>query len=111
MAWGRERGFQVAMDEGQAVCTVVNATPIGLGVRDGLPVPRERIADAEVALDLVYRPGGTPWVNELTDSGKRAIDGRAVLVAQGAQAFERFFPGVEAPRGLMRAAIDRALRG
>jgi shikimate 5-dehydrogenase len=31
------------------------------------------------------------------------------LVAQGAHAFERFFPGVPAPREIMRAAVARAL--
>ncbi len=32
-----------------------------------------------------------------------------MLVAQGARAFERFFPQVTAPREVMAAAVERAL--
>jgi shikimate 5-dehydrogenase len=32
-----------------------------------------------------------------------------MLVAQGAYAFERFFPGVTAPREVMAAAVRQAL--
>jgi shikimate dehydrogenase len=88
--------------------TVVNATPLGL--TDGTaPVDETRWRVAAAALDLAYRPGETSWVLACRAAGLRAADGRAVLVAQGAHAFERFFPESRAPRELMRAAVARAL--
>jgi shikimate 5-dehydrogenase len=58
----------------------------------------------------VYSPGETPWVQAMRAAGLRATDGRAMLVAQGALALERWFPGVHAPTEIMRAAVDAALR-
>jgi shikimate dehydrogenase len=108
MAWARGLGVRAAAPEQCGV--LINATPLGL--RDGDPVPlaAELAPDAEVALDLVYARGETPWVRALRARGLRASDGRAMLVAQGAAAFERWFPAVPAPREIMRAAVDAALR-
>jgi shikimate 5-dehydrogenase len=57
----------------------------------------------------VYAPGETRWVRECRRRGLRAADGRLMLVAQGAHALERFFPGVTAPREVMTAAVNREL--
>jgi shikimate 5-dehydrogenase len=43
------------------------------------------------------------------ERGVLAGDGREVLIAQGAAAFARWFPGVEAPMEVMRAAVRAAL--
>jgi len=83
--------------------------PLGLDPSDPPPVPRERLAGARVAVDLVYRAGETPWVRDCRAQGLTSMDGRELLLAQGAVAFERFFPGQRAPREQMRAAIRRAL--
>ena len=50
------------------------------------------------------------WVRTRRERGIAAADGREMLVQQGAAAFERFFPGVDAPVEVMRAAVVRALR-
>ena len=106
--WADARGLARARP---ADCTtVVNATPIGLGGEDGLPVAPAEMPSARAALDMVYRPGETAWVRTLRSAGLRAADGRALLVAQGAAALERWFPGVDAPEEIMRAAVDAALR-
>jgi shikimate dehydrogenase len=89
---------------------VINATPLGLDARDALPVTRAEVPAAGAALDMVYRPGETAWVRALRAAGVRTADGRAMLVAQGAAALECWFPGVDAPVEIMRAAIDAALR-
>jgi shikimate dehydrogenase len=99
----------VIPDDGRPIATVVNATPLGLSPDDAEPLPESRWRGAAVALDLVYRPGETTWVRACRARGLRAADGRDVLVAQGAHAFERFFPGQPAPREMMRAAVARAL--
>jgi len=65
---------------------------------------------AGVALDMVYRTGETPWVRAMRASGRRAADGRGMLVAQGAGALQRWFPGVDPPVEIMGAVVDAALR-
>jgi shikimate dehydrogenase len=89
---------------------LINATPLGLSRHDPAPIPPDAAPAAEVALDLVYTPGETRWVQLLRGRGLRAADGRTMLVAQGAAAFERWFPGTKAPRDIMRATVDAALR-
>lgn len=88
----------------------INATPLGLAGHDPMPIDVNHIPGVQRALDLVYAPGETRWVHALRERGIEAADGREMLVQQGAAAFERFFPGVDAPTEVMRAAVQRALR-
>ena len=106
-AWAAEVGVRPADPEG---CTVViNTTPLGLHPADPLPLAAPP-AGARVALDMVYAPGETAWTHAMRAAGLRAADGRTMLVAQGAAALERWFPGVRAPGEVMRAAVDAELR-
>jgi shikimate dehydrogenase len=105
--WAVARGATLAPAEGAKV--LINATPLGLRAGDPLPLSVAGTRQAEVALDLVYAPGGTRWVSAMRAAGLRASDGRAMLVAQGAAALERWFPGTDAPTEIMRAAVDAAL--
>jgi shikimate dehydrogenase len=106
--WAVSRGATLARP---LECRVlINATPLGLHPGDPFPLSRAQAPESEVALDLVYCPGETPWVRSLRSVGLRASDGRTMLVAQGAAALERWFPGVRAPAEIMRAAVDAALR-
>ncbi len=89
---------------------LLNATPLGLRRGDALPIARDLAPDAAVAFDMVYLKGETPWVRAMRTAGLRAADGREMLVAQGAVAFERWFPGKQAPVEVMRAAVAAALR-
>ena len=92
------------------VDVAINATPLGLAGHDPLPIDVNHIPGVQRALDLVYAPGETRWVHVLRERGIEAMDGREMLVQQGAAAFERFFPGTDAPTEVMRAAVQRALR-
>jgi len=92
------------------VDVAINATPLGLAGHDPLPIDVNHIPGVQRALDLVYAPGETRWVHALRERGIAAMDGREMLVQQGAAAFERFFPGTDAPTEVMRAAVQRALR-
>jgi shikimate dehydrogenase len=103
-------GYRLARARPGDCTVVINATPLGLGAGDGLPVPPEQTPAARAALDMVYRPGETAWVRAMRSAGVRAADGRAMLVAQGAAALECWFAGVDAPAEIMRAALDAALR-
>ena len=89
---------------------MINATPLGMHENDPMPVGHNEVPTARVALDLVYRSRRTAWIRALRAEGFEAEDGRTMLVAQGAAAFERWFPGVVAPKEVMRAVVDRALR-
>jgi shikimate dehydrogenase len=94
-----------------AECGVlINSTPLGLQVGDPLPIPLDAAPRAEVALDMVYAAGETEWIRAIRPQVRRAGDGRGMLVAQGAAAFERWFPGKDPPVEVMRAAVNAALR-
>ena len=96
----------------ESVDIAVNCTPL----TEDLPArPEDDPRDPELDparprafLDLNYRPGGTGLVRHLRLLGVPAMDGRLMLVAQGAAAFEHFF-GVQAPVEVMRAAVEDAL--
>lgn len=108
--WTRELGLDTCeVDDGRQVQTVINATPLGMKSDDPMPVPAERLEGASAALDLVYARGSTAWIRDCRQRGLRASDGRTVLAAQGALAFERFFPGVVAPQAVMEAVVSGAL--
>lgn len=85
---------------------VVNATPLGLGAGDPLPLDLATIR-AGAALDLVYHTGGTRWTRHAAALGIAAADGALMLLAQGAAAFERWW-GRPAPIDAMHAALDAA---
>ena len=110
-AWASGIGVPTTVAAGPTEIDVaINATPLGLAGHDPIPVDVNHIPGAQRALDLVYAPGETRWVHALRERGIEAVDGREMLVQQGAAAFERFFPGTAAPREVMRAAVQRALR-
>jgi shikimate dehydrogenase len=106
--WVVSRGVSLADPSECAV--LINSTPLGLNPGDPLPIDADRFPRADVALDMVYAPGGTRWIRTVRPRVPRAVDGRAMLVAQGAAAFERWFPGKRAPVEVMRAAVNDALR-
>ena len=82
---------------------VVNATPIGLSGED-MPVAVDQLPRDAVVMDLAYRSGQTPWIRAARAAGHRAADGLEMLIAQGAEAFERWF-GRAPDRDVMRAAL------
>jgi shikimate dehydrogenase len=88
----------------------INSTPLGLKAGDPLPIPVDAAPRLEVALDMVYAAGETQWVRTMRPRVRSAADGRTMLVAQGAAAFQCWFPKRHAPVEIMRAAINAALR-
>ncbi|HEY9429770.1 MAG TPA: hypothetical protein VIR34_21585 [Gemmatimonadaceae bacterium] len=83
---------------------VINATPLGLAASDALPVAIDSLEREAVVVDLVYGRDETPWVHAARAAGHRAADGLAMLLEQGALAFE-WWLGVPAPREVMRSAV------
>jgi shikimate dehydrogenase len=90
--------------EGAAL--VINTTPLGLA-GGGL---RMRVAASPrrcLFVDLVYAARPTPFVAEATRAGRAALDGSAMLLHQGALAFEAW-TGRRAPRAVMARALAAA---
>lgn len=114
---GRRQDFEAwALGQGAVIgapadCDVlINATPLGLRPGDHLPLALDDAPRAQVAFDMVYARGETPWVRQMRQEGLHAADGRVMLVAQGAAAFRRWFPDEDPPTEVMRAAVNEALR-
>jgi shikimate dehydrogenase len=87
--------------EAAGATLIVNATPL----RDELPV---KPGAGQGVVDLAYRPCGdaTALVEAAREAGcDPVVDGREVLVRQGAASFERW-TGVTAPVDVMRFAIS-----
>lgn len=83
---------------------VINATPLGIRPGDRLPLRLSKIAALTSVFDIVYKPGGTAWVNYARQLGIPAMDGGEMLLQQGAAAFELWF-GRPAPLDVMRSAL------
>jgi shikimate dehydrogenase len=107
-AWCREQAAPVVEPESCEV--LINATPLGLRPGDHLPLAHDDAPGAQVAFDMVYARGETAWIRLMRQEGLRAADGRAMLLAQGAAAFRRWFPDEDPPIEVMRAAVNDALR-
>jgi shikimate dehydrogenase len=105
---GRSPVARLADDTASAVRDaglVVNATPAGLD-DVSMPVSLDAIGQDAVVLDLVVGPNETPFVRAARARGLRAADGLAMLLGQGALAFERWF-GIAPDREVMRRAVGR----
>lgn len=109
--WNRtaKRAHEIAADFGlEAVATpsagydlIVNTTSAGLGA-EVLPIDWGSAKPGGLAYDLVY--GQTPFLKSAALHGMRIVDGRRLLVAQGARSLE-WWLGVDAPRAAMWEAI------
>jgi shikimate dehydrogenase len=89
---------------GQAAL-VVNATSLGLAGDAPPPeLPLAALGPGQVVADVVYRPGGTPWLAAAAARGARTVDGLGMLLHQGAAAFVQW-TGREPPLDVMRDAL------
>jgi shikimate dehydrogenase len=85
--------------EAAAADVVVNATPIGLGADQALPVQLRR---EQVVVDFVY--GETAFEVAAREAGAHLVSGEEILVRQGAIAFS-IWTGRPAPEAAMAAAV------
>jgi shikimate dehydrogenase len=90
---------------------LVNTTPVGMWPgADASPWPDTlQLPSHWSVFDLVYNPRETQLMAQARASGATAIGGLAMLVHQGAQAFE-LWTGMVPPTDVMRAAAENALR-
>ncbi len=85
---------------------VVNATLLGLKRTDPPTIPSYLLAPHLMVYDTVYSDGRTQLESAAIEAGARAANGTAMLLHQGALAFEIWF-GHDAPIGVMREALRR----
>ena len=76
---------------------LINATSMGMGGTNPVPVELSAYYPDTLVFDMVYAPLETPLLAQARALGLRTIDGLEMLVGQAAQAFEYFF-GVAPPR-------------
>jgi shikimate dehydrogenase len=82
---------------------VVNATSVGMGGDERLPLDIELVRPGTVVADLVYEPLTTPLLAAAAVRGATVVDGLGMLVHQAAVASESW-TGVAPPVDVMRAA-------
>ena len=88
---------------------VVNATSVGLNGKDFLDYSVEATPEDCVHFDLVYSEEPTPFLRMAQALKRPTIDGRHMLVHQGAAAF-KLFTGRRAPVDVMAKAIGIKIR-
>lgn len=89
----------------------VNATPLGMTPHtdEAPPVDWRFVAPEAFFYDIVYTPSRTRFLREAEARGHRVLNGAAMLVGQGAAAFERW-TGVRPDTAAMEEALLEALR-
>jgi shikimate dehydrogenase len=87
---------------------IVNATTLGLGGGAGPAAVFQVARPGAVALDMVYRPLRTEFLDRAAKAGLVTVDGLAMLIGQAAPSFEAFF-GAPPPHIDVRALCLTAL--
>lgn len=70
---------------------IVNATTLGLGGGTGPTAAFALARKGAVALDMVYRPLRTEFLERAAKAGLATVDGLAMLIGQAVPSFEAFF--------------------
>ena len=110
----RDRADSAAALAGDAGCVVepagagkadiiVNATPVGMAESPGMPLDPELLSSTQTAIDLIYYPLETPWLNACARRGLNTESGLMMLLHQAAIQFT-LWTGAEAPIEAMLAA-------
>jgi len=85
---------------------VVNATAVGMAGENAADLLG--LQEMDVLVELVYADRPTALERWAAERGARVVDGREVLVRQGARSLARW-SGVPAPVAVMRAALQRTV--
>jgi shikimate dehydrogenase len=87
---------------------VVNATNLGMGPNDPLPIDPNLLQPGQVVADLIYHPAQTALLAAAHERGCITMNGLPMLLNQAAIQF-RHWCGVDAPIDAMRSAVASAL--
>lgn len=87
---------------------LVNATYLGMGDEDPLPVPEELLRPDLAVCDAVYRPDGeTRLIRAARSLGAQTVSGERMLLYQGVEA-QRVWTGLEPDVNVMSRALQDA---
>jgi shikimate dehydrogenase len=89
---------------------VVNATSLGLPGSGEVPLSFDVIPMGLVVCDVIPNPPDTSFLQRARQAGARTLDGRGMLLNQGAINIE-LWTGVDPARGVMGQALDEAIAG
>jgi shikimate dehydrogenase len=87
---------------------VVNATSLGLPGSGGVPLSFDAIPMGLVVCDVIANPPDTSFLQRARQAGARTLDGRGMLLNQGAINIE-LWTGVDPDRAVMGSALDQAI--
>ncbi|MCI5188369.1 MAG: shikimate dehydrogenase [Candidatus Electrothrix sp. AS4_5] len=88
---------------------LINTTSVGMEPdNEGIAVPPAILSGFSVVMDIVYAPLETRLLREAKAAGCQTLDGLAMLLYQGIAQFE-LWTGEEAPRAIMRSALEKEL--
>lgn len=91
---------------------IVNATPVGMSSfpEENLPLKAEWFSAGQIAVDLVYSPQWTNFLQLAGNAGCRTLTGVGMLLYQGVAAYQIWL-GMEPPIEVMREALVNSLEG
>ena len=92
---------------------LINTTAVGLRVDDPRIVPSALVRKFSYVCDLIYNPAVTPLIRDANAAGCRTMNGLAMLVYQGALAFELWThqrPPLAAMERAARSLMKRVVR-
>jgi shikimate dehydrogenase len=95
-------------EEAERADVVVNGTSVGLAGRGDVGRLPLRLRGGQVAVDFVY--GETELARQAREAGARLVSGEALLVKQGALAFQ-LWTGKPGPEDVMAAALAPGRKG
>jgi shikimate dehydrogenase len=101
---------EVLAEAVSGVDLVVNATPVGMTVGDGLPfgLPPGLFRPDQFVADLIYSPAATPLLVEARAGGAATVNGLGMLIHQAARQVE-IWTGRPAPIEAMSVAALAAI--
>jgi shikimate dehydrogenase len=89
---------------------VVNATSLGLPGSGEVPLSFDLMPMGLVVCDVIPNPPDTPFLQRARQAGARTLDGRGMLLNQGAINIE-LWTGIDPDRSVMGRALDEAILG
>jgi shikimate dehydrogenase len=72
---------------------LINATPIGMAAGDDLPMALDGLTPKVLVIDVIHKPGTTPFVDQARALGCRAFDGHLMLNGQAEELAAFFIDG------------------
>ena len=96
---------------------IINTTPVGMQEKgnneSSIPFGKDfwkPINTKTVIYDLIYNPAPTPLLKHCAQRGCITIDGREMLIAQGAKSLSFWTDGLAAPYEIMREALQKCIQ-